>query len=157
MAVWLARESSRARPFPRPTLASRSRATASRGKDATAVHDRWEPADSGDHEHARLHWWPNKGTTEWVRYDLPKTVRVSETAVYWFDDTGRGSVRVPASWRLLYLSGGAWKPVEPVGPYGVDKDVFNRVSFRPVRTSALRLEIRLQGEWAAGVHEWTVK
>lgn len=157
MAVWLAREESRARPVPRPTLASRSRASASGGKDASAVNDLWEPADSGDHEFARLHWWPGKGTIEWVQLDLPETTTVTESAVYWFDDTGRGSVRVPASWRILYKDGARWKPVDPLGPYAVEKDTFNRVSFRPVRTSALRLEIRLQKEWAAGVHEWTLK
>lgn len=31
-------------------------------------------------------------------------------------------------------------------PYAVEKNRFNRVSFRPVRTSGLRLDIRLQGK-----------
>ena len=34
-----------------------------------------------------------------------KPASVSEAQVYWFDDTGRGSVRVPQTWRLLYRDG----------------------------------------------------
>ena len=41
-----------------------------------------------------------------------KPATVSETQIYWFDDTGRGGVRVPKSWRLLYKDGNGWKPVE---------------------------------------------
>jgi hypothetical protein len=72
-------------------------------------------------------------------------------------------VRVPASWRVLYNDGTGWKPVEAAGvsgasgAYGVDKDRFNTVTFKPVETSALRLEVTMQKEWSAGVQEWRVK
>jgi len=69
-----------------------------------------------------------------------KPATVSETEVYWFDDTGRGEVRVPKSWRILYKDGEAWKPVETAGPHGVARDAYNRVAFQRVTTSALRLE-----------------
>jgi len=70
---------------------------------------------------------------------------------------------VPASWRVLYKDGNEWKPVEAsaaagaAGAYGVDKDRFNVVSFKPVETSGLRLEVTMQKEWSAGVQEWRVK
>jgi hypothetical protein len=31
------------------------------------------------------------------------------------------------------------------------------VKFAPVRTTALRLEVQLQENWSAGVHEWKIK
>jgi hypothetical protein len=85
-----------------------------------------------------------------------KPATVSESSVYWFDDTGHGSVRVPASWRLLYKDGTAWKPVATSEPYGVARDRFNRVSFAPVTTSALRLEVAMQPAFSAGLQEWSV-
>ena len=74
-----------------------------------------------------------------------------------YDDTGHGSVRVPATWRLLYKDGTGWKPVEAVESYGVARDRFNRVSFQPVTTGALRIEVTMQPTFSAGLQEWTVK
>ena len=157
MMVWLARDESKARPLPLPTIASMSTVTASGEKDGTAVNDQWDPADSSDRSKPYIHWWPNKGTQEWIQYDFAAPARVSETEVYWYDDTGRGRCRAPASWRILYKSGGAWKPVANTMPYGVERDKFNRVRFQPVRTTALRLEVQLPENFAAGIHEWKVK
>jgi hypothetical protein len=64
---------------------------------------------------------------------------------------------VPASWRVLYKDGEEWKPVESPGPYAVEKDRYNRVSFKPVTTSGLRLEVVQQAEWSAGIQEWKVQ
>jgi hypothetical protein len=157
MAVWLPRQEAGARVLPRPTLASASQASASGDKSAEAVNDLWEPSGSGDHGHPYLHWWPNKGTVEWVQYDFGRILSVSGVQVYWFDDTGRGECRVPASWRVLYRIGDDWLPVESLNPYGVEKDAYNRVRFRPVLTRGLRLEIQLQEGYSAGVLEWKVE
>jgi hypothetical protein len=82
---------------------------------------------------------------------------VSEVQVYWFDDTGRGEVRVPASWRILYKDGDQWKPVQATGAFGVELNKYNVVAFAPVTTVALRLEVTMQQGWSAGVQEWKVK
>jgi uncharacterized protein len=66
-------------------------------------------------------------------------------------------VKVPASWRVLYKEGDAWKPVDARGPYGVERDRYNKVTFTPVRTGALRLELTMQPEWSAGIQEWKVR
>ena len=157
MMVWLARDESKARPLPLPTIASMSTVTASGEKDGTAVNDQWDPTDSGDRSKPYLHWWPNRGTLEWVQYDFAAPARVSEAEVYWYDDTGRGGCRVPASWRILYKSGGTWRPVANTTPYTAEKDKFNVVRFNPVRTTALRLEIQLPEKFASGVHEWRIR
>lgn len=82
---------------------------------------------------------------------------VSQTEVYWFDDTGQGGVRVPQSWRLLYRDGNDWKPVQPSTPFGVAKDQYNTVRFAPVTTSALRLELVMQPNVSAGMQKWKVQ
>jgi len=115
-----------------------------------------EPRSSGDQPAELCHWWPHKDTEEWAAYRWTRPVSVGGASVYWFDDTGRGACRLPASWRIEYLEGGAWKPVEARGAYPVAKDRFCEIEFAPVTTTALRLVVRLQPEWAAGVHEWKV-
>jgi hypothetical protein len=86
-----------------------------------------------------------------------KPATVSESEIYWFDDTGRGGVRVPASWTLLYKDGDQWKPVETSSPFGTSKDAWNKVTFKPVNTTSLRLEVVMQPTFSAGLQEWKVK
>ncbi len=157
MAVWLAREAGKARVAREPGLSAKAKVTASDGAvNARRVNDQFEP-ESSDDAAGYMHWWPKKATAEWIDYTFEAPVRVSESSVYWFDDTGGGGCRVPASWRILYKSGGDWLPVRAAGEYAVAKDAWNTVKFAPVRTTALRLEVRLQKDWSAGVHEWKVK
>ncbi len=157
MAVWLSREEVTARPLPKSTIASTSRSRVSQGKSGESINDLWNPKDSNDHSHPYLHWWPSKGTEEWVEYEFEKPSTVSEVQVYWFDDTGQGECRVPQSWRLFYKSGSNWKPVSNLNDFGVAKDKYNVISFNSITTSALRLEIQLQQDFSAGILEWKVK
>jgi len=157
MAVWLANRPTSARPQPRPTRASQAKVTASPGgRNLLAVHDLAEPRSSRDATNSFFHWWPEKGSTEWVEYTFEAPGPVSGVEVYWFDDTGSGETRTPASWRVLYKDGEVWKPVETTDVYGVEKDLFNKVGFKPVTTTGLRLEVLLKPEWSAGIQEWRV-
>ena len=93
----------------------------------------------------------------WVEYHWKLPVTVSESDLYWFDDTGRGGVRVPAGWKTLYKDGNEWKPVQNSGAWGVERDKFNRVNFQAITTTALRLEVSFQATFSAGVQRWRVK
>jgi hypothetical protein len=130
--------------------------TTSGRKSPRWVNDGDDPTASNDSS-AYFDWWPTKGTTEWIEYAFPAPATISSSDVYWFDDTGRGEVRVPQSWRLLYKDGGDWKPVDVRGAYGVEKDRDNAVTFAPVTTSGVRLEVTMQPQWSAGVQEWKVR
>lgn len=157
MLVWLPNQEEFARPQPFPTIATTSTVTASRSRmQPRAINDGEEPTASNQ-PGSYFDWWPNKGTTEWVEYAFAQATNVSQVELYWFDDTGRGEVRVPQTWRVLYKDGVDWKPVEALKPYGIAKDQYNRVSFKPVTTTGLRLEVTAQPKWAAGLQEWKVK
>jgi DUF1680 family protein len=121
------------------------------------VNDGLEPKSSGEQPAALCHWWPHAGSGEWVQYTWKKSVSLKSSKVYWFDDTGRGACRLPASWRIEYRDGADWKPVTASSEYPVKKDGWCEVSFTPVATTALRLAVKLQKQWAAGVHEWKVE
>jgi DUF1680 family protein len=124
------------------------------------INDQAVPKGSGDHSIRRITWWDHKGTTEWVSYRFQgkQQPALSEAAVYWFDDSGRGECRVPAEWRLLWLDGTQWKPVNLTAgsSYRTDLDCFNKVAFEPVRTQELRLEVRLKPGFSGGVLKWLV-
>lgn len=91
-----------------------------------------------------------------MEYQLPEPSDVGRVSVHWFDDTGRGQVRVPASWKLLYKDGDSWRDVQSPSAYGTARDTANTVTFTPVRTTGLRLEITMQTGFSAGIQEWTV-
>ena len=162
MAVWLARTDAVARPTPFPTVATTAAIAASplpngRGKNPRNMIDGEEPAGSSDSS-AYFDWWPVQGSAnEWIEMTFARPSAVSSVEVYWFDDIGRGGVRVPASWRLLHKSGDRWLPVETAGPFGVARNAWNAVSFAPMTTSALRIELTMQPGFSAGVQEWKVK
>ncbi|MCI0513621.1 glycoside hydrolase family 127 protein [candidate division KSB1 bacterium] len=157
MAVWLARTEAAVKPLGRATIAAASQVTVSFGQHPAALHDQIAPQSSDDQEAPCFHWWPHKGTLEWVQYDFKQPEEVAMVEVYWFDDTGIGECRVPQSWKILYQQGNDWKPVYTTDPYGVEKDKYNHVVFETVKTTALRLEIQSQPEFAGGMLEWIVK
>jgi DUF1680 family protein len=160
MLVWLPRTAADAWPRPWPTLAMASKVTVNRKSHLSEemVHDGEEPARSNQGG-SSFDWWDGRtvGTTDWIQYDFPKASPVSEVQVYWFDDTGRGGVRAPESWRILYKDGEEWKPVENTTPYGLELNKYNVTSFTPITTGALRLEIKAQPQFPTGVSEWKVK
>ncbi len=43
------------------------------------------------------------------------------------------------------------------GPYGLEKDGFNPVAFAPVKTDALKIEIKLQEKWSVGIQEVVIE
>jgi hypothetical protein len=157
MEVWVPDSEKSARVQPLPTIASTSKVTVSPGgKNAAAINDLAEPASSDDAENTFSDWWPRKGANAWVEYSFAKEATVSTTSVYWFDDTGTGECRTPKSWRILYKEGEEWKPVETTAAYGVERDKYNKIGFKPVQTTGLRLELTMRPGWSAGIQEWTV-
>jgi len=161
MQVWMAETVAGAEPLPVPTVASRARPSAShcwRDDTVSALNDQVEPAVPDDTRMSRFTWWDHRGTSEWVQYDLDRPTTVSAIEVYWWDERRiTGFCRVPQSWRLVYLSGDAWKPVTGASAYGVEMDRYNRVTFDPVATKALRIEVQLQPESSGGILEWRVE
>jgi hypothetical protein len=124
----------------------------------TELNDGGKPKNSGDHAIRRMTFWDHKGTTEWISYRFPKAKEVNAASVYWFDDTGAGSCRVPAEWRLMWKDGKEWKPVKLAdgASYGTALDEFNKVSFDPVTTTELKVEVELKANFSGGVLKWSV-
>jgi len=160
--VWIPEDPALAEARPEPTLASTSTVTTSfrthESRFSTrAIQDQKEPKRSDERGTPLLHWWPHQGTREWVQYDFAEPAKASAVEVYWYDDRAWGNCREPESWRVLYRDGGAWKPVTGASAYGTARDRWHRVTFDPVTTDGLRLEVQLRKGFAAGILEWRVE
>jgi hypothetical protein len=155
MTVWPGRTAEAAKPKPADTLTYVSKTTASFVHvSLEAIKDQAIPASSRDTSGSQLDFWPHKDVTEWLKFAWDKTHKISSVKVYWFDDTGSGACHLPESWKILYRNAkGEFEPVENAAPYPIKKDTFNKVTFKPVRTDCVKIEIKLQKDWAAGVQE----
>lgn len=127
------------------------------GDTTDALSDGLVPSRSDDASVPRFTWWDHRGTEEWVQYDFPSPRRVSAVQVYWYDDRDEGKCRPPARWRVRYAVGGDWRDVAAPDAYGVKLDRFNRVTFDPVETAKLRIEVELQPGYSAGILQWQVE
>lgn len=151
MQVWLARSAAKARVAPVLPPAPIARVTSSGGiektwtgyndqnDDIAAVYDGIDPLHSADESHLYFRMRPAVGQPGWIEYQFKAPTRISTSEVYWVDD--RRFCRLPASWRILYKKGDAWLPVSPAEAYTVTTDRFNRVTFAPVETTAVRIEV----------------
>ena len=118
------------------------------------VNDGLAAAKSGEQPDALCHFWPHKGSEEWIQYSWTKPITVRGVEVFWFDDTGRGECRLPTSWKLQRLEGEKWIDVQAEFPVRMDQ--WSKVFFAPITTAKLRLSMQMQAGWSAGVHEWKV-
>ena len=159
MAVWLPIENKYSRPLPPPSLATESKISASAPKSTlVSLRDGLLPENSNDRSLTYYHWWPDKNTMHWIQYDFPNSAEISSSSVYWFDDGPFGGCRIPKSWKLLYKTeNNDWKEVETEGSYPIKKDELNTVQFKKIKTSAVKIEVQLPEEYAAGVYEWVVE
>jgi hypothetical protein len=159
MTVWIPYEASAVRPKPAPTIASTSKVSASlkNVRMFAAIKDQYEPADSNDTNYPLCTGGLPKTPMSLCSTILMQPHTVSESKVYWFDDGPWGGCRIPVSYKILYKKDGQWVPVKNTTPYTVSKDNFNVVTFEPVATTALRMEIQLPVDNSTGIHEWAIK
>jgi DUF1680 family protein len=159
MSVWLANDLSVIRPVKMPTIASKSKIDASHYiKSIRAINDGLVPKNENDSSVPYYHWWPKKNTTEWISYEFESEQMVGGASVIWYDDAPRGECRVPDSWKIYYKnSADKWIPAENESDYPTVKGVPNSVSFSPVKTTAVKMEIVLPKDNAAGIFEWSLE
>ncbi|MBN1819925.1 MAG: glycoside hydrolase family 127 protein [Prolixibacteraceae bacterium] len=158
MMVWIPVKKEATRPKPAPTIANTSKVEASHESSGLfGISDGILPKNSADESNIFYHWWPDENVTHWIVYNFQKPEVVSSSGIYWFVDVPNGGCDLPADWKILYKSGNSWLPVKIKGNYGIEKDKLNNVEFDPVKTSALKLEVKLPENNSSGIHEWTVE
>ena len=171
MEIWVANTPAMAVATPLPTIASKAQTFSNRGpiqNDApetaptdnwvSGVNDQWEPKRSSDTSKPYHYWWLKQGTTEAISYQFDQEYEVSNVQIYWLDfDHYDGNFRTPESWALYYKDAdGQWQEVCDHTPYTVSKDCYNSVDFRPVKTTGLKILVKLQPGNSGGILEWKV-
>jgi hypothetical protein len=159
MTVWIPYDAAAANPKPAATIASLSKVSSSlkNVRMYGSIKDQYQPIDSKDTNYPYMHWWPKNNSEEFVQYDFDKEYTISQSKVYWFDDGPWGGCRIPESYQLLYRKGEEWLPVKNKDVAAVAKDQYNILNFEPVKTTALKLVLRLPKEQSTGIHEWAVQ
>ncbi len=109
------------------------------GTTFSAVYDGVQPPNSADESSLYYRMRPAAGQSAWIEYDFAAPRRLSSSDVYFGDD--RRFCKLPAGWRIVFKEVDVWKPVQARAGYTVDKDRFNRVTFDPVTTTAMRIEV----------------
>ena len=61
------------------------------------------------------------------------------------------------SMRYYTIQAAHWKKVEPSEPLTVVKDAWNVVDFKPVSATAIKIRVKLNKDFASGVHELVVE
>jgi hypothetical protein len=157
MTVWFATQPDKATPAPAPTLARTAHLTTSGGTNPDAMTDQHVPASSIDETSPFFHWWPKKGTHEWVQLDLAKPSEISSVRVYWFQDQGIGECRIPKAWRVLVKKDGAWMPVTGASSYEIAKDRWCSVRFDKIEATAVKIEVDLPDGFSTGIQQLELK
>jgi hypothetical protein len=150
MAVWMAREPGRAwLPPSLPPEVAGVRTSGGVEKawtgyndqndDLAAIHDGREPINSADQSHRFFRMRPPVGSPAWIEYTFAGEQRITSASVYWYDD--KRFCRLPESWRLKYVVNGEWVPVAATRPWEIALDGYSTMTFEPVATTAVRLEV----------------
>ena len=125
---------------------------------APGLNDGFEPQNSSDIDKSYFYWWLKDGSEEWVEYSFDKAVTLSSSSVYWLNlDHYDVNYRVPESYKISYQNKkGEWVEVKNHSAYETQLDQYNTVSFKPVKTKAIRLNAKIQKGFSAGILEWKV-
>ncbi|MCX6344712.1 MAG: glycoside hydrolase family 127 protein [Armatimonadetes bacterium] len=115
------------------------------------------PKNSADRSTPVFSWWAweTKGTSQWVKQKLKEPREVSSIDIYWMEEV-KGDIKVPKSWKLSYKDGAEWKEVKNPSGYPVDIDTFHHITFDPVKTSEMRIEIQCKENQCGGIQEWRI-
>lgn len=134
-------------------VATPSTSSVSGDTTLAALNDGNSPKNSLERGTGSYGNWPATGT-QWVQYDWPQEIHTDGIEVYFWDD--RQGVRLPADFRVKYWDGSAFVEVDDAEGGEVSADRFNRMTFAPVSTDKLRLEIDGSGNSSTGILEWRV-
>lgn len=159
MKVWLPQDVKATRPSAPATLAAQAKVEFSCPVPARgSITDGLVPADENDRSIPYTHWWPKQNSTEWITYTFPEMKEIKTSTVYWYDDQPWGGCKVPDTWKLYYQDEqGSWQEVPNADAYPTKKGIACTVNFDPVKTRAVKLELKQPETASCGLFEWSVK
>lgn len=119
------------------------------------LNDGFDPKSSMDTSHGVWHnWLGNQGAAAWVQYDWSEPQIIAGMDAYFFKDGGGNFA--PANYTIEYLGeDGNWYSVKNGKGLGVEINKYNKTTFDPISTRALRMTM-MPASLGCGVIEWKV-
>ncbi len=119
------------------------------------LNDGFDPKASNDTSHGVWHNWLGgaQSAPAWVMYTWDDEVILTGQDAYYFKDNGGNFA--PASVKIEYKDGNDWKEFEGVEGLGTELNQYNKTTFNPVQTSAIRMTMN-PAALGCGVIEWKV-
>ena len=112
------------------------------------------PKSSADNSIGRWTSFPQIGAPQTLTYTLKHSTKLSEIAVYWYQDTK--AVRIPQSWDIEYCNeSGKWQkfPIYLTDSYSTLKNQFNAVhpTNGSITATAIKINVKPQPKYAVGI------
>ena len=123
-------------------LTRAAKASSSAPGPVSCLNDGTKPKNSSDWKTSKFTFDNHAGTREWVQYDLATPSKVSSMSLYL---VAGGKYSMPEGYRVLIRQGGEWKEAQDVKGAITEKNQWNKITFAPVQTDAVRLEISMTG------------
>ena len=105
-------------------------------------------------------FFPNqrmKGRKRTAIYTLAEPATVGGAVFKWYVSPGKkGSGKAPVRLDLFYADGETWKKIEPVDERFEGGGLQSRMSFKPLWTTALKVEVELADKASGGIDAWTL-
>lgn len=118
--------------------------------ELTTLNDQDTTAEHGDPWFRGL----RRQADQWVEYTWQQPVTTRSISVFWWDYDH--TARLPASYRVEYWDGKAFKPVRNARGLGLVNKTFNRTRFDEITTTRLRLVMDSADRYDVTLLEWRV-
>ena len=97
-------------------------------------------------------------TARWIgTCRKPSSPNTTACEVSWYTDPANPRSQPPKSWKLYYRQGEQWKEVANPSGYGLETGKPNVVTFTPVKTAAMTIEVLADPDISAGPLEWKIR
>lgn len=113
----------------------------------------------GEMPHNRWTAFGSANSSDWVQLDFKAPHRISSVVLYFYDDTGRGGVRLPVRYGIQIFAEGRWNTVENarLSPPRPVAEVANIVTFPTQIATSLRIVMVHSQDGKSGLTEVVVK
>jgi len=87
----------------------------------------------------------------------PELRTVRSVEVHWYVVPENPRSGLPTDWKVYARQDGRWVEVQATGAYPINEGEPSRITFEPVETSAMRLEIVAEPGVSAGPRDWSIR
>ncbi len=121
----------------------------------TVINDGIIPEDTEDLRQSAYMFFTRRESQEsWVQYDWDNAISTNEMHIFWISQGER--ISLPVSYKISYLYGEEYLPVQITSGTEPVADSLNVISFEEIETTSIRLEVENAERQFSAIFEWEV-